>query len=302
MEYILRTSNISKIYNNRTVLDNISVEIEKGDICGFIGPNGAGKSTLIKIIVGVAAPSKGGIELFGKSDMKGLLEARGKIGSIIEYPAFYPGFDAYENMKTICLMLGIKADRDFINEKLREVGLYDIGKKKVKNFSLGMKQRLAIAMALLKNPEFLILDEPSNGLDPAGIMEIRETILRLNNEKGITFLISSHILGELSKVATKYIVIRNGNIVEQISANELKSKASSALKISVDNIVGAIKIAKELGGTDLIVENNTIISKILIDFIKELTRKLVEAGIGINSVTTIGNDFESYLISSMGGR
>lgn len=302
MGYVLRTNNISKIYGKRIVLDNVSIEIEQGDICGFIGPNGAGKSTLIKIIVGVATPNNGGIELFEESDMKSILEARGKIGSIIESPAFYHGFDAFTNMKIMCLFLGIKPERGFIEEKLSSVNLGEVGKKKVGNFSLGMKQRLAIAMALLKNPEFLILDEPANGLDPAGILEIRETILKLNKEKGITFLISSHILGELAKVATKYIIIRQGKIVEQIAAKDLEKKSSHVLKITVDDIARAVKIARELGGTDILVENNTITSKQLADSVKELTKRLVEEGVGINGVTTSSEDIESYLINTMGGR
>lgn len=301
-EYVLRTQNISKIYSNYPVLSNVTVEIKKGEICGFIGPNGAGKSTLIKIIAGVVAPSSGGIELFGRSDYSGLLQGRGKIGSIIESPAFYPNFNAYENMKSICLFLGIKADMNFIKEKLRDVGLSNVGTKKIKNYSLGMKQRLGIAMALLKDPEFMILDEPSNGLDPAGIMEIREAILRLNREKGITFLISSHILGELARVATKYIIIRKGKIVEQVLAEDLKNKGSAVLKISVDNLVKALQIVKELGGVDATVNNNTISSSLLANSAQLVTKKLIDAEINISSITSNSEDNESYLIKLMEGR
>lgn len=301
-EFVLRTENICKTYGKAAVLKNITVNIKKGEICGFIGPNGAGKSTLIKIIAGVAMPTSGGIELFGKSDSQGILEGRGKIGSIIENPAFYPGFSAFENMKSMSLFLGLNLKPEIINEKLAQVGLSSVGKKKVRNYSLGMKQRLGIAMALLKEPQFMILDEPSNGLDPSGIIEVRETILRLNREKGITFLISSHIIGELSRVATKYLIIKNGEIIEQVSSDDIKLKSKTKLKVSVDNVVKALQIIKELGGTDATVEYNTITSALLSDSVQLVTKKLIEAEINISSIASAAEDNEAYLVSLMQGR
>lgn len=297
--FILRTDNISKKYGGRYVLNNICINIKQGEICGFIGPNGAGKSTLIKIVMGIASPTSGGIEIFGQSDYKSILSARDKIGCIIENPSLYPNFDAYANIKAACLFLGINYTQEFANEKLELVGLNEVGNKKAKNYSLGMKQRLAIALALLKDPEFLILDEPTNGLDPKGIMEIRETVLRLNREKGITFLICSHILLELSKVVTKYVIISRGNIIEEITADEISKKSQSVLAVVVDNVVKAIEVLKTLGGTDVMVENNKLSSKILANDVKAVTKKLIEADVNITSIGVAGEDAETYLINKM---
>jgi len=297
--FVLRTDNICKQYGSKLVLNNINIDIKRGEICGFVGPNGAGKSTLIKIVMGIANPTSGGLELFEQSDYKNILTARDRIGCIIENPSLYPNFDAYANIKATCLFLGIKYTKEFADEKLALVGLLDVGTKKAKNYSLGMKQRLAIALALLREPEFLILDEPTNGLDPKGILEIRETILRLNQEKGITFLICSHILLELSKVVTKYVIINQGCIVEQISADEILKRNSSVLSVTVDNVAKAIEVLKSLGGTDVRIENQKLTSKILANDAKTVTKKLIAADINITSIGVVGEDAESYLIRKM---
>ncbi|MCB6202807.1 ABC transporter ATP-binding protein [Extibacter muris] len=216
MSVILRTNHVTKRYGSRPVVSDLSMTIHKGDIYGFIGKNGAGKTTLIRMITGLAAPSDGNMLLFGKPD---LLEGRRKIGTVIESPAFYPGMTARENLIAQCRLQG--EDSAQVDEILALVGLDDTGKKKARNFSLGMRQRLAIGIALIGTPELLILDEPTNGLDPEGIKEIRELILKLNKEKDITVLISSHILGELSKFATRYGIIHQGRLIEEFTEDEL---------------------------------------------------------------------------------
>lgn len=223
MNVILKTSHITKTYNHKPVVDDLSMTIRQGDIYGFIGKNGAGKTTLIRMIAGLAAPSSGSIELFGSSD---LIKERAKIGTVIESPALFPNMTARENLIAQCHIANVK-DLRTVDEILELVGLHHTGKKKAKNFSLGMRQRLAIAIALIGDPKFLILDEPTNGLDPEGIKEIRDLILHLNQEKQITVLISSHILSELSKFATRYGIIHNGSLIEEFTEEELWKRCIS---------------------------------------------------------------------------
>lgn len=223
MDTVLKTTALTKVYNHKTVVNDLSMTIQKGDIYGFIGKNGAGKTTLIRMIAGLAAPTSGSISLF-ESDK--LTAQRAKIGTVIESPALFPNMTARENLITQCKISNVK-DLHTVDEVLKLVGLSDTGKKKTKNFSLGMRQRLAIAVALIGEPEFLILDEPTNGLDPEGIKEIRELILTLNHKKGITVLISSHILSELSKFATRYGIIHNGCLIEEFTEEELWKRCIS---------------------------------------------------------------------------
>lgn len=222
MSVILRTNHITKRYNNRPAVSDLSMTIHKGDIYGFIGKNGAGKTTLIRMITGLAAPNDGSMLLFGTPD---LLKGRAKIGTVIESPALYPGMTARENLTAQCKLQGVK-DLSCADSILKLIGLDDTGKKKAKNFSLGMRQRLAIGIALIGNPELLILDEPTNGLDPEGIKEIRELILKLNKDRQITVLISSHILGELSKFATRYGIIHHGKLIEEFTEEQLWERCS----------------------------------------------------------------------------
>lgn len=209
VEYVLRTHSVSKQYKHQLVLNKVNLTIKKGSIYGFIGQNGAGKSTLIRLVTGLACPTMGKIELFGQSNERELIEARRRIGTIIEGPALYPHLSAAENLEAHRLLKGIPG-KECIQKTLEIVGLQDTGKKKAKNFSLGMKQRLGIAIALIGDPEFLILDEPINGLDPMSVVEIRELLKKLNHEYGITILISSHILSELHLLATHYGIIHKG--------------------------------------------------------------------------------------------
>lgn len=299
MEYALRTKNLSKKFSKKLAIDSVSINIRKGDIYGLIGKNGAGKTTLIRTIVGLAAPTAGEIELFESTDLK---KQRYKIGTVIESPAVYPNFTAKQNLIAQQKLFG-KTDINEINQILEIVGLADTGKKKAKNFSLGMKQRLAIAISLIGNPEFLVLDEPINGLDPAGIKDVRDLILKLNKENNITVLISSHILGELAKIATRYGVICNGKLVDEFTPQELQSRVRKCLAINVDNTELTSKIIEE----NLNTKNYEIKSDKLIylydniDEPSKVNTLLVTNGVIVNSINTIGDDYEPYLIKLMEG-
>nr|WP_326167284.1 ABC transporter ATP-binding protein [uncultured Lachnoclostridium sp.] len=229
-QVILKTNHLTKRYGHRAVVENLSMTIYKGDIYGFIGKNGAGKTTLIRMVTGLATPSDGSIRLFGSGS---LLEGRRRIGTVIEAPAFYPGMTAYENIIAFSKLQGLH-DFSHTEDLLELVGLTHTGKKKCRNFSLGMKQRLAIAIALIGDPELLILDEPTNGLDPEGMKEVRDLILKLNQEKGITVLVSSHILGELSKFATRYGIIHHGKLIEEFTEEDLWRRCAGTGRQDID--------------------------------------------------------------------
>lgn len=235
MEYCLETEYLIKNYRNFHALNGLTMHVPRGAIYGLIGKNGAGKTTLIRIICGLQNPSGGSYSLYGERfDGRGIYKARSRMGGVVETPSVYANMTAYENIKQQFMLLG-KPSFDGIDELLKLVRLDDMGKKKAGHFSLGMKQRLGIAIALAGNPDFIVLDEPVNGLDPQGIVEIRELILKLNREKNITFLVSSHILGELSKIATHYGFVHKGEILKEITAQELKDVCRKCLSITVTN-------------------------------------------------------------------
>lgn len=236
MEYVLETTALQKKYGRATVLNNVSMHIPRGAIYGFVGRNGAGKTTLIRLICGLQFPTAGEYTLFGVPNTSGdILKSRRRMGAVVETPSIYAGMTAEDNLKEQYRILGLPSF-ETIPGLLALTGLSDTGKKKVKNFSLGMRQRLGIAVALAGNPDFLVLDEPANGLDPQGIIEMRELILKLNREKGITVLISSHILDELSRLATHYGFIDHGTILREISAEELETACRKCLCVTVSNI------------------------------------------------------------------
>lgn len=233
MDYVLTCDSLDKRYGNFYALCRLSMHVPKGAIYGFIGKNGAGKTTLMRLICGLSHPTAGTYSLYGEAyDSKNICLSRKRMGAIVESPAFYFDMSAEENLMQQYRMLGIPSFDD-IDELLELTGLADAGKKKARHFSLGMRQRLGIAIALCGSPDFLVLDEPANGLDPQGIIEIRELILRLNREQQITFLISSHILDELSKIATCYGFIDKGSMVREISAAELKQSCRKCVRITV---------------------------------------------------------------------
>ena len=301
-EIVLKTYNISKKYGNQVSNDKISITIKKGEIYGLIGKNGAGKTTLFRIITGLSHKSSGNLEIFGKSEEKDLNTARTMIGSLIESPAFYKNMTARENLEVSRLVRNI-AGKECIDEVLELVGLSDTNKKKVKNFSLGMRQRLGIANALLGNPKLLILDEPINGLDPMGIVEIRELLKKINKEKDVTILISSHILGELSELATNYGIINNGRLVEEISVKELKEKCRQYIEVIVDNPAKASTILeKELLITDYeVLENNRIKIFSNLDSSGLINGTLYKNKVVVQKINLKGENLEEYFINKVGG-
>ncbi|MDQ0362041.1 ATP-binding cassette domain-containing protein [Breznakia pachnodae] len=246
MEYILKTKNLSKRYGHFKALDELTMNVPKGSIYGFVGKNGSGKTTLIRMICGLQYPSSGDYMLYGKkSDEKDIVKARRRMGAVVENPSIYLEMTAEDNLKQQYKILGLPS-YDGLKETLELVGLADTGKKKAKNFSLGMRQRLGIAITLIGDPDFLILDEPVNGLDPQGIIEIRELILKLNREQQITILISSHILNELSKLATHYGFIDQGHIVKEISADELHTLYKKCIHVEVNDTKLLTRVLDEM--------------------------------------------------------
>lgn len=298
MSFVLQTDFLTKKYGKQAAVDKVSLTIEKGDIYGLIGKNGAGKTTLMKIVCGLIYQDEGGIKLFESSDIK---KGRRRIGCIIEQPALYPDMTAQQNLIYYKKLLGIPDNN--VNDILNLVGLQNTDKKKTKNFSLGMKQRLSIAIALLGNPDFLILDEPINGLDPSGIREVRELILKLNFENKITILISSHILGELTKIATKYGVIDRGVLVDEFKAAELEQRCKKCLSIEIDNLEKAAYIIKNnIKSTDYqVFDHGKICIYDCLDNPAQINKELVENGILVSSICLEGNDTEAYFVKMMGG-
>lgn len=255
-EVVLKTNNLTKQYNKNVVLDNVNITIKKGDIYGLIGRNGAGKTTLMKIITTLASPTSGTFELFNtSSENDELFDNKKRVGSLIEYPAFYPNLSAYDNLKYYTIQRGI-VDKNQINKVLELVNLTGTGKKKVKTFSLGMKQRLGIALAILNSPDFVILDEPINGLDPIGISELRDKFKKLS-DNGITLLISSHILSELYLLANEFGFLENGKLIKELSKEELDLECSKCLVIKTDDSKKvSVLLEKELNTNNYKVINN----------------------------------------------
>jgi len=301
-EYVLKTSQLSKTYQNKMALHKVSVMIKKGSIYGFIGQNGAGKSTLIRLITGLAYPTTGTFELFGESQERNIIEARKRIGTIIEGPALYPQMTAAENLEAHRLLKGIPG-KDCIEKILNLVGLQNTGKKKAKDFSLGMKQRLGLGIALLGDPEFLILDEPINGLDPMGVVEVRELLKKLNREYGITILISSHILSELHLLATHYGIIHEGELLEQLSAKELNEKCQQYLHIKVDDPNKAATVIENHFSTQEfeVMPDGTIRLFAYVDVPGEVSKILTSEGLVIEEFMPMGEDLETYFSHRIGG-
>lgn len=301
-EIVLRTHNITKKYGKQLSNDKINMTIKKGEIYGLIGQNGAGKTTLIRMITGLSHRTGGDLELFGKSSESELDNARTMIGSLIETPAFYGNMTARENLEVSRLVRDIAGDK-CIDEVLNLVGLADTGKKKVKNFSLGMKQRLGIANALLGNPRLLILDEPINGLDPMGIVEIRELLKKVNKEKDVTILISSHILGELSELATCYGIINKGKFVEEISAEKLSEKCRQYIELEVDDASNATALLEnELDITDYeVLENNKIKIFSNLDSVSKINSTISRKGVLVERIGLKGENLEEYFMNKVGG-
>lgn len=300
MEYVLETNALSKQYGKFKALNNLSMKVPKGAIYGFVGKNGAGKTTLIRLICGLQRPTSGEYKIYGVDSLdKGISKSRRRMGAVVETPSIYLDMTAEDNLKQQYLVLGLPSF-DGIPELLKLVGLENTGKKKASNFSLGMKQRLGIAVALAGDPDFLVLDEPINGLDPQGIIEIRELILKLNRERQITVLVSSHILDELSRLATHYGFIDGGCMIKEISAEELEAACRKCMRVEVSDTK---TLARVLDGMKV---EYKILSDIEADIfaklnITELTLALSAEGCGLNSVSERDESLESYYVSLVGG-
>ena len=300
MEYAMTTKGLSKHYGRFKALDGLDMNVPKGSIYGFIGRNGAGKTTLIRLICGLQEPTEGEYTLYGKSNReKGIEQSRRRMGAVVESPAVYLDMTARENIILQYRVLGVPSD-DGADELLKLVGLENTGKKKVRNFSLGMRQRLGIAVALAGSPDLLVLDEPINGLDPQGIIEMRELILRLNRERGITVIVSSHILDELSRLATHYGFIDGGRMVREISAEELEHICRKSLRIEVSDVNTLIKLLdsaeteyKVISGGVVDIFGTVDITKLVID--------LDRGGSRVLHITERDESLESYFISLVGG-
>lgn len=296
MDEILKTNALVKKYGQNIVLNNINMTINRGDIYGFVGKNGAGKTTFMRTVLSLTNATSGEIKLFGG---KSIEEVGLRVGSLIEAPGLYKNATAYENLKRFSIIYG--ASEDKIPEILELVGLGNTGKKKAKDFSLGMRQRLGIAIALLGDPELLLLDEPINGLDPEGIKDIRDLILKLNKEKNVTFLISSHLLDELAKVVTKYGFINKGELFEEIEKKKLLEKCKQQVLIEVDDtkkarsILETIMDKKLINVKDHIVEINSNVEDTAF-----INTKLVQGGVAVSSIYSNSISLEDYFMERIG--
>lgn len=300
MEYIFQTNALGKNYKHFKALNNLSMHVPKGAIYGFVGKNGAGKTTLIRLLCGLQAPTSGDYTLYGRKNTdKEIAKSRRRIGAVVETPSIYLEMTAEDNLKQQYRILGLPAF-DGLHDILTLVGLENTGKKKAKNFSLGMRQRLGIAIALVGDPDFLVLDEPVNGLDPQGIIEIRELILKLNRERQITVLISSHILDELSKLATHYGFIDNGHLVKEISADELDAACRKCTRIEITDtkLLAHVLDKKHIDYQILSDTCADIYEKISIT---ELVSALAEVNCEVFSMQERDESLESYYISLVGG-
>ena len=301
MEYVLQTDQLCKRFRKFKALNGLTMHVPKGSIYGFVGKNGAGKTTLIRMICGLQKPTGGDFSIYGIShNDKKIALSRRRMGAVVETPAVYPDMTAEENLKQQYLTLGLPGFEG-IPELLKLVGLEDTGRKKAKDFSLGMRQRLGIAVALCGDPDFLVLDEPINGLDPQGIIEIRELILKLNRERNITVLISSHILDELSRLATYYGFIDKGRIVREISSEELEASCRKCVQMTVTDtrILASVLDSMHID-YEIIDENKAdIFAK---PNITELALELVKEGCEILSVSEHDESLESFYISLVGGK
>lgn len=292
-EYYIQTNMLTKKYGNTEAVSKLSIHVNKGEIYGLIGPNGAGKTTLMKMISGLAAPTGGEINIMGGED------AQNRIGCLVESPGLYGNLNAYDNMMIKAKALGLY-DRQEIKRLIDFVGLGNVPGKKTKNYSLGMKQRLGIAMALIGHPDLIILDEPINGLDPQGIIEVRELILKLCKEQDMTIIISSHILEELSKIATQFAIIKSGKLIMEISSDEIKKTCGERLEIVTDEIGLCTTVLEEMGINNYLVENDTTVyAKNCSERVAEITKRLVDSSVPVTSIGLNSMSLEEFYLNAI---
>ncbi len=297
---VIQTMGLSKRYKNRWAVDHLDLQVEQGDIYGFIGRNGAGKSTTLKLLCGLARPTMGEILLFGKPVRDPV--ARRRVGALIEQPGLYPDLSGRENLRLYAALLGLDSPERQTDEVMEIMGLSPGEKKPVRHYSMGMKQRLGVGLALLGGPDLLLLDEPINGLDPEGIRQMRDLLLRLNRERGLTILISSHILGELSKIATRYGIIQQGRLVEQLTAGELEQKCTDYLHIKADQPQKAAALLEQqlhLTRWEMRPEGELRIYEAA--DARAVGQLLAQAGIAVEEMGLHRQDLEGYFLEKMGG-
>ena len=298
VESIVQTKDLCKAFAGKNVVNRVNINIRRGDIYGFIGENGAGKTTFMRMLCGLAEPTGGTMRLFESNDLE---KQRKKIGCTIENPAIYPAMTAEQNLEVYRILMGIPG-KNIVPELLDFVGLSNVGKKKTKDFSLGMKQRLMIAVAMIGNPEFLILDEPMNGLDPMGIKEVRDLLLKLNKEKKLTIVISSHILDELSRMATCYGVIHKGNLLDEFSSQELERRCRRNIKIVVDNPSKAEHLLKTIVSANFdVMADGTIVLYDHLDEAAHINQTLVSNGLAVSALAPGEQGLEGYFMDLIGG-
>ena len=301
MEYILETNGLTKIYGQKEAAKDVSLHIREGQIYGLIGRNGAGKTTIMRMISGLSRPTRGSYSLFGKTGMAMQLQLK-NVGVLIEHPGLYPRLSGYENLKIKCIGMGIKP-KGYVEDLLKTVGLENTDAKKgTGSYSLGMRQRLGIALALVGDPKLIILDEPINGLDPQGIVEVREMLARLRDERGITIMISSHILDELGKIADAYGVIHEGTLLDEFSAEELHERSGSSLILRTDDVPGTLRVldAMHIYGATHELDGSLKLSTGM-DRTKEIARAIVGAGIGLEELYLRAMTLEEYYLGMTGG-
>ena len=301
MEYVLKTNALCKSYKHFKALNGLTMNVPKGAIYGLVGKNGAGKTTFIRLICGLQNPTSGEYSLYGiKNSEKEILKSRRRMGAVVETPSIYLDLTAAENLKEQYRILGIPS-YDSIPKLLKLVGLENTGNKKSKNFSLGMRQRLGIAIALAGDPDFLVLDEPVNGLDPQGIIEMRELILKLNREHQITVLISSHILDELSRLATHYGFLDNGRMVKEISAEELEASCRKCVRLEVTNVKALVRVLDEMKIDYNMISDHAadVFAKINVS---KLTMALSKENCEVISMQERDESLESYYVGLVGGK
>ena len=302
MEYILETTKLTKTYGKSTVLDGVEIRIPKGSIFGLVGRNGAGKTTLMRLITGLQDPTSGSYKLCGVDSKSGKIDrVRRRMGALVETPGIYKNLTAADNLKVQFINLGLTSYGE-IPEILELVGLSDTGKKKAGKFSLGMRQRLGLAIAMCGNPDLLILDEPINGLDPQGIVEMRETLIKINRDKGTTILISSHILDEMSRLATHYAFIEKGHIIQEISSEDLMKKVRKCTVVKVSDTKTMALVLEEMGLKYEIEDDDSLVSIFGLDNISPVVLNAAKKGIDVTDIKENDENLEGYFINLIGSK
>ena len=301
MEYILETHDLTKVYGQKEAAKDVNLHIREGEIYGLIGRNGAGKTTIMRMISGLSRPTRGSHSLFGKTGLA-MQKMLKDVGVLIEHPGLYPKLSAWENLKIKCIAMGIKP-KGYVEDLLKTVGLENVDRKKgAGSYSLGMRQRLGIALALVGDPKMIILDEPINGLDPQGIVEVRETLAKLRDEKGITIMISSHILDELAKVADSYGIIHEGTMLDEFSAEELHQRTGKSLVIRTDNAGETLRVLEAMDIRNAVHEpDGSLKLREGMDRTAEISKAIVNAGIGLEEIYLRAISLEEYYLGMTGG-